>query len=104
MHAEDRVRLKHLIEACEATTEFVDGRARIDTRRIPYKGSSPAFNDLLAGQVQYCIEAVPIGLQHVKSARLLALATTGKKRLPFLPDVPALNETLPGLGWKTGTA
>jgi tripartite-type tricarboxylate transporter receptor subunit TctC len=71
--------------------------AGINTHRIPYKGSAPAFNDLLGGRVQYCIEAVPIGLQHVKAGRLLALANTGPARLPFLPDVPALNETLPGL-------
>ncbi len=69
----------------------------MNTRNIPYKGSAPAFNDLLGGQVQYCIEAVPIGLQYVKAGRLVALATTGHARLPFLPDVPALNETLPGL-------
>jgi tripartite-type tricarboxylate transporter receptor subunit TctC len=77
--------------------EMLKLAARIDTRRIPYKGSAPAFNDLLAGQVQYCIEAVPIGLQHVRSGKLLALATTGDKRLPFLPEVPALKETFPGL-------
>ena len=71
--------------------------AGINTHRIPYKGSAPAFNDLLAGRVQYCIEAVPIGLQHVKAGKLLALATTGPARLPFLPDVPALKETLPGV-------
>lgn len=81
----------------QLTGELFKLSAGINTRRIPYKGSAPAFNDLLAGQVQYCIEAVPIGLQHVKTGRLLALATTGKKRLPFLPDVPALNETMPGL-------
>ena len=50
----------------------------INTRRIPYKGSAPAFNDLLAGRLQ-------------------ALATTGPARMALLPDVPALNETLPNL-------
>jgi tripartite-type tricarboxylate transporter receptor subunit TctC len=69
----------------------------INTRRIPYKGSAPAFNDLLAGRVQYCIEAVSIGLQYVKAGRLQALATTGPARISLLPDVPALNETLPNL-------
>ncbi len=69
----------------------------INTRRIPYKGSAPAFNDLLAGRVQYCIDAVSIGLQYVKAGRLQALATTGPARLSFLPDVPALNETQPNL-------
>ena len=69
----------------------------INTRRIPYKGSAPAFNDLLGGRVQYCIEAVSIGLQHVKAGRLLALAVTGPARLPILPDVPALKEILPGV-------
>jgi tripartite-type tricarboxylate transporter receptor subunit TctC len=69
----------------------------INTRRIPYQGSAPAFNDLLAGRVQYCIEAVSIGLQYVKAGRLQALATTGPARLAILPGVPALNETLPNL-------
>jgi tripartite-type tricarboxylate transporter receptor subunit TctC len=69
----------------------------MNTRRIPYKGSAPAFNDLLAGRVQYCIDAVSIGLQYVKAGRLQALATSGPARLPFLPEVPALNETVPNL-------
>ena len=77
--------------------EMLKIAAGIDTRRIPYKGSAPAFNDLLAGQVQYCIESVPVGLQHVRGGRLLALATTAGKRLAFLPEVPTLKETLPGL-------
>lgn len=76
--------------------EMLKLAAGINTRRIPYKGSTPAFNDLLGGQVQYCIEAVPIGLQHLRSGRLLALGTTGDKRLPFLPDVPAIKEIYAG--------
>ncbi len=76
--------------------EMLKIAAAINTRRIPFKGSTPAFNDLLAGHVQYCIEAVPIGLQHVKSGRLLALATTGATRVPFLPNVPTLKETFAG--------
>ena len=77
--------------------ELVRLASGIDTRRIPYKGSAPAFNDLLGGRVQYCIEAVSIGLQHVKAGRLVALATTGPKRLAILPGVPTLGETLPGV-------
>ena len=75
--------------------ELIRLASGIDTRRIPYKGSAPAFNDLLGGRVNYCIEAVSIGLPHVKAGRLVALATTAPKRLAILPDVAALNETLP---------
>ena len=63
---------------------------------MPYKGSAPGFNDLLGGQVQFGFDAVPIGLQHLKSGRVRAVATTGPKRLSMLPDVPAANETLKG--------
>lgn len=77
--------------------ELVRLASGIDTRRIPYKGSAPAFNDLLGGRVNYCIEAVSIGLAHVKAGRLVALATTGPQRLPLLPAVPTLRETLPGV-------
>jgi len=77
--------------------ELVRMAAGIDTRRIPYKGSAPAFNDLLGGRVNYCIEAVSIGLPHVKAGRLTALATTAPKRLAILPAVPAIAETLSGV-------
>jgi tripartite-type tricarboxylate transporter receptor subunit TctC len=75
--------------------ELIRLASGIDTRRIPYKGSAPAFNDLLGGRVNYCIEAVSIGLAHVKAGRLVALATTAPKRLAILPEVPAVSETLP---------
>lgn len=62
-----------------------------------FKGSAPAFNDLLGGRVHYCIDAVSIGLAHVKAGRLIALAATGPRRLDILPAVPTLNEALPGV-------
>lgn len=79
------------------TGELIRLASRIDTRRIPYKGSTPAFNDLLGGRVNYCIEAVSIGLPHVKAGRLQAIATTAPKRLDMFPNVPAIVETLPGV-------
>lgn len=79
------------------TGELVRLASRIETRRIPYKGSAPAFNDLLGGRVNYCIEAVSIGLAHAKAGRLLVLATTAPKRLDILPHVATVSETLPGV-------
>jgi tripartite-type tricarboxylate transporter receptor subunit TctC len=77
-------------------SELLNTLAGIKAVHVPYKGSAPGFNDLLGGQVQFGFDAVPIGLQHVKSGRMRAVATTGPKRLSFLPEVPAANETLKG--------
>jgi tripartite-type tricarboxylate transporter receptor subunit TctC len=63
---------------------------------VPYKGSSPSVNDVVAGQVQLTFEAVAVGLPHVKGGRLRALATMGPERLAVLPDVPSVAETIPG--------
>ena len=76
--------------------ELLNAVAGIKTVHVPYKGSAPGLNDLIGGQVQYGFDAVAIGLPHVKSGRLRAIATTGPKRLSILPDVPAANESLPG--------
>lgn len=75
--------------------ELLNTVAGVRTVHVPYKGSAPGFNDLLGGQVQFGFDAVAIGLQHVKTGKLRALATTGKSRLTVLPDVPSASETLP---------
>ena len=59
---------------------------------IPYKGSAPAFTDLMAGQVQLMAESVPQAAQYVKAGKLRALAVTSAKRNPALPDTPTMVE------------
>ncbi len=76
--------------------ELLNVAAKIKTVHVPYKGTAPAFSALLGGEVQFAVSAVVSGLQHVKAGRLKAIATTTKKRIALLPDVPAANETLPG--------
>ena len=70
---------------------------------VPYRGSGPAMQDLLAGQVQLFITTPPSAMQHVQSGKLRGLAITGKNRHSGLPAVPTTAEAgLPGFeleGW-----
>jgi tripartite-type tricarboxylate transporter receptor subunit TctC len=66
-------------------------------KHIPYKGSSGAANDLVAGIVESSFAGVPNALAQVPQGRLRALAVTTSKRIPQLPDVPTLQEAgVPG--------
>jgi tripartite-type tricarboxylate transporter receptor subunit TctC len=68
-----------------------------DLLHIPYKGSAPAVTDLLAGQVNMMFDNIPSSLPHIKSGKLHAIATTGAKRDPALPDLPTIAEAgVPG--------
>ncbi|ATA52400.1 ABC transporter substrate-binding protein [Variovorax boronicumulans] len=60
---------------------------------VPYKGSTAALNDLLAGQIQLMFENPPTTLAHIRGGKLKALAVTGKTRLPALPEVPTAIES-----------
>ncbi len=63
---------------------------------IPYRGTAPAVQDVLAGQVDLMFAAVGNVQQHIRAGKLKALGVTSASRLPALPEVPAIAETLPG--------
>jgi tripartite-type tricarboxylate transporter receptor subunit TctC len=75
--------------------ELLNLQAGIRTVHIPYRGSAPAFTDLISGQVQFLFDALAIAQPHIESGRLRPLATTGPTRIAALPDVPLAKETLP---------
>ena len=60
---------------------------------IPYRGSAPAFTDLMAGQVQFMAESIPQAANYHKQGKVKALAVTGRERSVALPDVPTVMET-----------
>ena len=69
----------------------------VDILHIPYKGSAPAVTDLIGGQVNIMFDNIPSSLPHIKSGKLHALATTGAKRDPALPELPTIAESgVPG--------
>ncbi|MET3182717.1 UNVERIFIED_ORG: tripartite-type tricarboxylate transporter receptor subunit TctC [Variovorax guangxiensis] len=59
---------------------------------VPYKGGAPAVNDLLGNQVDFSFQNVNAVLPHIRAGKLRAIAVTGDKRSPVLPDVPTLAE------------
>jgi tripartite-type tricarboxylate transporter receptor subunit TctC len=82
---------QHLVSA------LFNSMAGIDMNHVPYKGSAPAMQDLLGGQVKVSFAGVPNVLAHVRSRRLRALAVSTPKRWPELPDVPTVAEAgVPG--------
>ncbi|MBB3639025.1 tripartite-type tricarboxylate transporter receptor subunit TctC [Variovorax sp. BK613] len=68
----------------------------VDIVNIPYKGTAPAVQDLLAGQVQLMFAAVGNVKAHIQAGKLKALGVTTATRLPAFPEVPAIAEALPG--------
>ena len=68
-------------------TQFVD---------IAYKGGGPAMTAMVGGEIQATAMSIVPSLPHVKSGRVRALAVTNAKRSPYLPEIPAVSETVPG--------
>jgi tripartite-type tricarboxylate transporter receptor subunit TctC len=60
---------------------------------IPYRGSAPAFTDLMAGQVQFMAESIPQAANYHKQGKVRALAVTSRERNPALPDIPTVIES-----------
>jgi tripartite-type tricarboxylate transporter receptor subunit TctC len=84
-------------------TEIFKAQTSTSILHVPYRGSGPAIQDMLSGQVQLFITTPPSVMQHIQSGKLKGIAVTGKSRHPGLPQVPTTAEAgLPGFeldGW-----
>ena len=72
--------------------EMFKSMTKLDMLHVPYKGSGPAMNDLIGGQVQSMIETMPAALPHIKAGSLRPLAVALPARSSNLPDVPTAGE------------
>jgi len=70
--------------------------AKIDLLHVPYRGSAPAIQDLLAGQVDMIFDNIPGSLAQIAGGKVNGLAVTSLERSPKAPDVPTMAEFLPG--------
>jgi tripartite-type tricarboxylate transporter receptor subunit TctC len=68
----------------------------VDMVAVPYRGEGPALTDLMGGQVQVMFAIMPSAIEYIRAGTLRALAVTDVARAPVLPDIPAVNEFVPG--------
>ncbi len=84
-------------------TELFKLEAGINLLHVPFRGGGPSMNDVLGGHTKIMMSSLVQTTPHIKSGRLLALATGGKERSPVLPDVPTVAEagvpTYEALNW-----
>ena len=80
----------------QLTSEMFQMMAHVKLQNVPYRGSAPALNDLVAGSVDCMFDNLGVSLQLVKAGRLKLIAVASPRRMTSLPDVPAIAETLPG--------
>ena len=76
---------------------LIESLAGVDMLHVPYKGAAPALQDVMGGRIAFTVDIITSSVQFVKSNKLRALAITGARRSPLLPDVPTAAEAgLPG--------
>jgi len=78
------------------STELLKRASGIEYTIVPYKGSAPAYQDLIGGQIDGFIDPILGSMSFNKSGLLRVIAVTSKTRVPTLPDVPTVGETVPG--------
>lgn len=78
------------------STELLKRSGKLDYLIVPYKGTAPAFQDLIGGQIDGFIDPILGSLQYHKSGMLRVVAVTSAERATSLPDVPTVGETIPG--------
>ena len=84
------------------TAEMFKSMAGVDLLHVPYKGAGPQMIALISGETALTFATAPSGVPLAKNGQARVIAVTSAKRIPALPDVATINETLPGyiaIGW-----
>jgi len=76
--------------------ELFKRMAKVEMTHVPYRGGAPATNDLIPGRVNVIFDNLPSIIGHVRNGSVRGVAVTTKDRVPVLPDVPTIGETVPG--------
>jgi len=74
------------------TGELISAALGVKMTHVPYKGENPAIADTIGGQIPIMFGNLPVALPHVRSGKVLALATTTAKRSPLAPEIPTMSE------------
>jgi tripartite-type tricarboxylate transporter receptor subunit TctC len=77
--------------------ELLKQKTGIDMVHVPYKGGAPSMQDLIAGNILVAFATAPAALPQMQAGKIRALATTRAERVPELPDIPTIAETVPGV-------
>ena len=72
--------------------EVLQSMTSAKLQHVPYKGSGPALNDLISGQIQTMLLTIPSVMPHIQANRVRPIATSGAKRTPALPNLPTMDE------------
>lgn len=82
--------------------KLLETKAGVQIVHVPYRGSAPALNDIVAGHIDSMFDAISNVLPLIRGEKMRALAITDKVRSPLLPDVPTMSDVVPGfsaLSW-----
>jgi tripartite-type tricarboxylate transporter receptor subunit TctC len=80
-------------------TKWIEREAGIEMTPVPYRGTAPAFTDVIAGRVDVMVEPATTAFARVQNGQLRTLALSSPGRYPLLPNAPTLDETLPGVSF-----
>ena len=80
-------------------TEVFRSMAGIELLHVPYKGTTPALTDTMAGQIQMTVLVAPLVLPAVKAGKVRALGVTSSRRSALAPEIPTVAESVPGYEW-----
>lgn len=76
--------------------ELLKSMTGIDVVHVPYKGSAPAVTEVLSGRIQFMLNSIPTVLPLAQAGKVRALGVSSAKRLPTIPEIPPIADTVPG--------